>query len=54
MHLLLEEVGAIPKWANVSGCPADDDLLALVHREDYIHAVRQLSLPSPSAEYVAS
>lgn len=50
---LLEEVGALGDEHKMTAPCADEAMLALVHRDDYIEAVAQLSQQSPSAEFVS-
>ncbi|WP_308634522.1 acetoin utilization protein AcuC [Paenibacillus silvisoli] len=52
-HELLEKVQAIkPEQCITADVPASDEQLELVHRPDYIAAVRELSGPSPSPDAV--
>lgn len=50
---LLEASGALPPECVHLALPADDERLELVHRPDYIAAVRKLSLQSPAKDDIA-
>ncbi|MCQ6560388.1 acetoin utilization protein AcuC [Paenibacillus mendelii] len=49
---LLEAVGALGTEDRMVPEPADESLLSLIHREDYIEAVKQLSSVKPDPEWV--
>ncbi|QYR23664.1 acetoin utilization protein AcuC [Paenibacillus sp. sptzw28] len=49
---LLEAAGALEAGHKIQSSAAEDELLQLVHRSDYIEAVRQLSKDTPGDEWV--
>ncbi|QHW35344.1 acetoin utilization protein AcuC [Paenibacillus rhizovicinus] len=50
---LLESAGALDPAYMMQASMADDELLQLVHRPDYIETVRSLSVPTPDRDAVA-
>jgi len=49
---LLQEVDALRGGDVIAASPASENLLSLVHRSDYLEAVKQLSLDPPPEEWV--
>ncbi|BBH19611.1 acetoin utilization protein AcuC [Paenibacillus baekrokdamisoli] len=50
---LLEESNALSEEQLLTAPHADEAMLSLVHRQDYINAIKQLSEPSPSSEWTS-